>query len=324
MNCLYSMNNIYPWGHSRRFNAYPEYFRSLFGHRVQKLSLDAGFTCPNRDGSKGVGGCTFCSNDAFNPSYCQPSKSITQQLNEGIEFHKVRYKSAASYLAYFQAYSNTYNSVNELEQLYTEALSVEGVVGLVIGTRPDCISVEIIELLAHISKTNYVVVEFGVESCYDDTLIKVNRGHDFEASVQAIRLAASYGLKVGAHFILGLPGDNRERIINSVPLINALHINTIKFHQLQIFNNTIMAQQYAANPADIPLIEMDEYIDLVVDVVERLNPRFVIERIAGEVPPRYLAAGGWGLIRYSEVFKLFELRLAQRNTYQGRLFTLVE
>ena len=314
------MNEVYPWGHSRRINAYPEYFRNLFGHRVQKLSIDAGFTCPNRDGSKGTGGCTFCVNDAFNPSYCQPHKSVTQQLLEGIEFHQVRYKKAGSYLAYFQAFSNTYASATVLESMYREALAVPGVIGLVIGTRPDCINNEILSLLSEIAKTHYVVVEFGVESVYDDTLQRVNRGHNFAVSQEAIRLTASYGLKVGAHFILGLPGDDRERIIDSVSLINTLCINTIKFHQLQIFKDTVMEKEYLADPTSVPLMAMDEYIDLVVDVVERLNPAFVIERVAGEVPPRFLAAGGWGLIRYSEVFRLFEKRLEERNTWQGRLY----
>jgi len=314
------MNDTFAWGHSRRINAYPEYFRSLFGHRVQKLSLDAGFTCPNRDGTKGTGGCTFCVNDAFNPSYCQPNKSVTQQLVEGIEFHQIRYKSAASYLAYFQAYSNTYSSVTVLEAMYREALAVPNVIGLVIGTRPDCITIETLELLAEIAKTHYVVVEFGVESCYDDTLVRINRGHDFATSQKAIKLTASYGLKVGAHFILGLPGDDRQRILDAMPLMNGLTINTVKFHQLQIFNDTVMADQYAADASSIPLMEMNVYINLVVDVVERLNPAFVIERVAGEVPPRFLAAGGWGLIRYSEVFRLFEKRLEERNTWQGRLF----
>lgn len=314
------MNEVYPWGHSRRINAYPEYFRNLFGHRVQKLSIDAGFTCPNRDGSKGTGGCTFCVNDAFNPSYCQPHKSVTQQLLEGIEFHQVRYKKAGSYLAYFQAFSNTYASATVLESMYREALAVPGVIGLVIGTRPDCINTEILSLLSEIAKTHYVVVEFGVESVYDDTLQRVNRGHNFAVSQEAIRLTASYGLKVGAHFILGLPGDDCQRIIDSVSLINTLCINTIKFHQLQIFKDTVMEKEYLADPTSVPLMAMDEYIDLAVDVVERLNPAFVIERVAGEVPPRFLAAGGWGLIRYSEVFRLFEKRLEERNTWQGRLY----
>jgi radical SAM protein (TIGR01212 family) len=314
------MNEVYPWGHSRRINAYPEYFRNLFGHRVQKLSIDAGFTCPNRDGSKGTGGCTFCVNDAFNPSYCQPHKSVTQQLLEGIEFHQVRYKKAGSYLAYFQAFSNTYASATVLESMYREALAVPGVIGLVIGTRPDCINTEILSLLSEIAKTHYVVVEFGVESVYDDTLQRVNRGHNFAVSQEAIRLTASYGLKVGAHFILGLPGDDRQRIIDSVSHINTLCINTIKFHQLQIFKDTVMEKDYLADPTLVPLMAMDEYIDLAVDVVERLNPAFVIERVAGEVPPRFLAAGGWGLIRYSEVFRLFEKRLEERNTWQGRLY----
>ncbi len=311
---------IYSWGHTRRFNAYPEYFRGIFGSRVQKLSLDAGFTCPNRDGNKGRGGCTFCVNDAFNPSYCQPQKSITQQLSEGIEFHQVRYRTAGSYLAYFQAYSNTYADVSKLRSLYQEALAMPDIIGLVIGTRPDCVNDEILSLLSEISKTHYVIVEYGVESCYDDTLERVNRCHDFACSETMIRKTAQAGLKVGAHFILGLPGDDKQRILDSVPIINRLPLNTIKFHQLQIFKGTMLQKQYEQDFNWVTLFSMEEYLDLIVDVVERLNPDFVIERMAGEVPPRFLAYGSWGLIRYTEIFRRFEKKLEERNTWQGRLF----
>ncbi|MBO7226394.1 MAG: TIGR01212 family radical SAM protein, partial [Bacteroidales bacterium] len=181
---------VFPWGHERRYNAYSNYFKKHFGGRVQKLSIDAGFTCPNRDGSKSVGGCTFCNNDAFNPSYCQPSKSITQQLDEGIEFHEWRYKKSCEYLAYFQAYSNTYGPLDKMQRLYSEALSHPKVIGLVIGTRPDCIDEQKLDYLQQLSKDYYITVEYGIESCYDKTLKTINRGHDFQTTVEAIKATA--------------------------------------------------------------------------------------------------------------------------------------
>ena len=178
----------YPWGHNRRFNAYSNYFRNLFGARVQKVSVDAGFTCPNRDGTKGTGGCTYCNNDAFNPSYCLPEKSVTQQIEEGIKFHKWRYRGSDSYLAYFQAFSNTYAPVETLKKLYGEALKYPGVIGLIIGTRPDCIDNEKLEYLKELSARCYIAVEYGIESCYNKTLERINRGHTFEEAENALRM----------------------------------------------------------------------------------------------------------------------------------------
>ena len=203
---------IYPWGHERRFNAYSNYFRSLYGARVQKVSIDAGFTCPNRDGTRGTGGCTYCNNDAFNPSYCIPEKSVSQQIEEGIQFHKWRYNEAVSYLAYFQAYSNTYAPVEKLRRLYSEALEYPGVIGLIIGTRPDCIDDEKLTLLKELSDKYYVAIEYGIESCYNRTLSRINRGHTFEEAVQAVEQTSALGIKTGAHFIFGLPGESRQEI----------------------------------------------------------------------------------------------------------------
>ena len=196
----------YYWGHARRFNAYSEYFRQQFGGRVQKLSIDAGFTCPNRDGTKGRGGCSFCNNNAFNPSYCQPVKSITQQITEGIGFHQKRYPRTIGYLAYFQAYSNTYESLEVLRSRYSEALGRPEVKGLVIGTRPDTVTGEILDYIASLGRDHYVIIEYGLESCYNSTLERVNRGHSFEDSLRAIEMTSSRGIRQGAHFIIGLPG----------------------------------------------------------------------------------------------------------------------
>jgi radical SAM protein (TIGR01212 family) len=240
----------YSWGHQRRFNSYSEYFRKMFGGRVQKLTLDAGFTCPNRDGSKGKGGCTFCNNNAFNPSYCQPEKSISVQIDEGIEFHKKRYRRADKYLAYFQAYSNTYAGVDVLRERYEEALRRDEVIGLVIGTRPDTVDTEILDYIKTLAKDHYVIIEYGIESCFNTTLKRVNRGHTFEDSIRTIDMTASRGIRQGAHFIIGLPGESSEDIQAEMKIISGLPINNIKFHQLQIVRNTIMAKEYLSNPED--------------------------------------------------------------------------
>ena len=316
---------MFPWGDNRRFNSYNSYFTREFGGRVQKISIDAGFSCPNRDGKISTGGCTFCRNDAFNPSYCRHEKSIRQQIEEGIEFHKRRYRRANSYLAYFQAFSNTYKPIDELEKLYREALSVEGVIGLVIGTRPDCITDDILQLLKHLSfrpkgVTSSIILELGVESVYDQTLKRVNRGHDFATARNAIELVHSYGFHCGGHFIFGLPGETRDMMLHTADIISKLPLTTVKFHQLQIFKDTKMADEYLANPADFHLFTLEDYIEFVIDFIERLNPNIVIERFAGEVPPRYLVSKPWLNLRYDQVLALIEKRLEERNTYQGKKF----
>ena len=308
---------MFPWGDNRRFNSYSSYMTREFGSRVQKISIDAGFSCPNRDGKISTGGCTFCRNDAFNPSYCRPEKSVRQQIEEGLEFHQRRYRRAKSYLAYFQAFSNTYKPVDELEKLYRDALSVDGVIGLVIGTRPDCISEEILEMLKNLNNT--VILEYGVESVYDSTLQRVNRGHDFATAKKAIELTHEYGFHCGGHFIFGLPGETRDMMLHTADVISELPLMTVKFHQLQIFKDTKMADEYLANPADFHLFTLDDYIEFVIDFIERLNPNIVIERFAGEVPPRYLVSKPWLNLRYDQVLALIEKRLLERDTYQGRL-----
>lgn len=312
---------LYPWGHEKRFNSYAEYFKQHFGQRVQKLTLDAGFTCPNRDGTVASGGCTYCNNDAFNPSYCTPKKSITQQLSEGVEFHQIRYRRAGNYLAYFQAYSNTYARVSELKKMYDEALSFPGVIGLVIGTRPDCVDIEKLEYFRELSGKYYVIIEYGVESIYNKTLENINRGHTFEKSVWAIKETAKRGIKTGAHLIVGLPGELEDDLKQTIKTISSLPLDTIKFHQLQIIKRTRMEKEYIENPDKFKFYSLDEYLNLLIDLIECLNPAFVIERIAGEVPPRYLAGPGWGLLRIHDITRRFEKLLAERNTWQGRLYS---
>ena len=267
-----------------------EYFRQRFGCRVQKLSVDAGFTCPNRDGTLGHTGCTFCAGEAFSPSYCRTVGSITRQIDEGIRFHQWRYRKAAKYLAYFQAYSNTYAPLEVLKERYSEALRHPQVSGIVIGTRPDCVDEATLDYLAAVAKECYVAVEYGIESCYDDTLLHIRRGHDFACSERAIRATAVRGLHVGAHLILGLPGESREQMLAEADILSALPIDSLKLHQLQILRGTELERQWLDNPASLPPpFTLDEYIGLVCDFLHRLRPTIAIERLAGEVPPRYQA-----------------------------------
>ncbi len=314
--------NQYPWGHERPFNAYAAYFKKHFGERVQKLSVDAGFNCPNRDGTKGVGGCTYCNNRAFNPSYCSPQKSIRQQLLEGMEFHVKRYKTN-KFLAYFQAYSNTYASLEILKERYSEALETENVVGLVIGTRPDCVDDAILDYLAELSKKYYIIVEYGIESVYDRSLIRINRGHDFDCARNAVEASVKRGLKTGAHFIFGLPGESRKDMMDSVELINTLPLTSIKFHQLQLIKGTKMAAEYESVPEDFHLFEqLDDYIDFMVAFMENLSPNIMIERFAGEVSPKLICGPRWGNIRYDQVVVAIEKELIKRGSWQGKNFCL--
>ena len=308
----------FPWNHQRRYNAYSEYFKRTIGQRVQKLTVDAGFTCPNRDGSKGRSGCTYCNNNAFNPSYCQPDKSIEWQVKEGIEFHLKRYRRADQFLVYFQPYSNTYAPLEKLKELYESALTQPGVVGLVIGTRPDCVDDEKLEYLSHLAKKHFIAIEYGVESIYNSTLGRINRQHTFEESEKAILQTATLGLHVGAHFIFGLPGESRQMMRDSINTINKLPLTSIKFHQLQIVTGTTMARDYRLHSADYDLFSYDEYIPFIVDITERLNPQFIIERFAGEVPPRFLAGPGWGNIRNDQINVAIEKELEKRDSWQGK------
>ena len=310
----------YPWGDERRFNSYSRYFAKQFGGRVQKISIDAGFSCPNRDGKISTGGCTFCSNEAFNPSYCRPEKTIKQQIEEGIEFHRRRYRRASQYLAYFQPFSNTYKPLEELKSIYQQALDVPEIAGIVIGTRPDIIDSCILQLLNEIQKTHYVMLEYGVESVYDETLKRVNRGHDFATAERAIRMTSEHGIPCGAHFIFGLPGESKTMMLNAADTISQLPLITVKFHQLQIFKGTPMAEEYQLHPEHFHLFDLEEYIDFVIDFAEHLNPNIVIERFAGEVPPRYLVSEPWMKLRYDEVLGRIEKWMEERDSWQGKRY----
>ncbi len=312
----------YPWGHSRRFNAYSNYFKMKFGARVQKLTIDAGFTCPNRDGTISAGGCTYCNNNAFNPSYCHPSKTIKQQIQEGIEFHRNRYRKAEKFLAYFQAYSNTYASIEKLKEAYTHAVRHKDVIGLVIGTRPDCIDDEKLDLLAEFSRNYYVTMEYGLESCYNQTLERINRGHTMEQSIEALQKTAKRRIKTGIHLIFGLPGEDVRDMLDEAAIISKLPIHTVKFHQMQILKKTRMAKEYSKYPERFNLFSLEDYLNFMVHFVERMNPDFYIERFSAEVPPQYLIAPDWGLIRNFQVLHKLERKLQDLDTWQGKLYNI--
>jgi radical SAM protein (TIGR01212 family) len=249
---------------------------------------------------------------------------VEQQLLEGIEFHERRYRRASKYLAYFQAYSNTYGNFEKIIPLYEEALRVPGVAGLIVGTRPDCIDEEKLDYFRRISKEFYVSIEYGIESCYDKTLQRINRGHTFNDSVKALELTDNYGLNAGAHMIFGLPGESRDEMLREASILSELPIKTIKFHQLQILKNTQMVLEFRDHPDDFVRFSLQDYIHFITEFIEKLNPGFIIERFAGEVPPKNLSAAGWGEIRYDQVLNRIEKHLESVNSWQGKYFKKVE
>ncbi len=308
----------YPWGHDRPYNDYGSYIRRMFGGRVQKLSVNAGFTCPNRDGSKGRGGCTYCNNKTFRPDYCQPEKPVTVQLDEGVAVFEKKYPDM-KYLAYFQSYTNTYAPVEVLQNVYEEALSHPKVVGLVIGTRPDCVDDEILDYIADLAGKSYVAIEYGIESTLDRTLDKIKRYHDFETSVKAVQETHRRGIHAGGHLMLGLPGETREEMLEHAGRLSRLPLDSVKLHQLQIVKHTVMASQYRRTPDMFRFFELDEYIDFIVDFLERLSPSIVVERFTSQSPFRLLIAPRWGVKNF-EVVEMVVKKLHERHTYQGRLY----
>lgn len=310
------MNKPYTFLGNFPYNNYNQVLKQEFGGRVQKISIHAGFTCPNRDGSKGKGGCTYCNNQSFVPEYCHPTKSITQQVNEGIDFFKRKYENQA-YLAYFQSYTNTYDTLENLIPIYKVALQHPKVKGIVIGTRPDCVNDEILNYFAELSEKYYVMIEYGVESTENSTLTFINRGHDYECSVEAIIKTAALDIRTGAHLILGLPHETKDIILNHALKISDLPLTAIKLHQLQLIRGTKMAHQFATNPEWFRLMTADEYIDLAIDFLELLNPKIAVERFVSQSPSEFLISPDWGLKNFEFVSKI-EKRMRERNTWQGR------
>ena len=263
------------------------------GEKVQKITLTAGFSCPTRDGSMGKGGCTYCNNKSFSPNYATKLKSITEQIDEGIAFFQKKYPQM-KYLAYFQSYTNTYGEVEDCIAKYEEALRHKDVVGIIIGTRPDCMPQPLLDYLAELAKRTFVLVEYGVESTSERSLERIQRGHTFQTSIDTIERTHAAGILVGAHLILGLPGESREEMLLHADRLSALPITTLKIHQLQIIRGTIMAGEYQRDPSEFHLFTEEEYISLIVDFVHRLRSDIVLERFVSQSPPALLLAPRWG------------------------------
>jgi radical SAM protein, TIGR01212 family len=300
------------------YNEFGDFLRGIFPFKVQKISINAGFTCPNRDGTKGWGGCTYCNNQTFSPEYCHTEKSVSEQLEEGVAFFARKYADM-KYLAYFQAYTNTYDEVDKLIAKYEEVLRHPEVVGLIIGTRPDCMPDELLNYFAELSSHKFVMIEYGMESTLDKTLLRINRGHTQAESESAIRRTAAKGVYTGAHLILGLPGESSDEILAHADILSALPLTTLKLHQLQLIKGTAMAKEYAASPEIFHLYNVDDYIDLVIDFIERLNPTFVVERFVSQSPKDLLIAPDWGLKNFEFTAKVNK-RIVERGAYQGRLY----
>ena len=303
----------------KRYLDYSSFIKLNFGERVQKISLDVGFTCPNRDGSKGYGGCTYCNNNSFNPGYCEPEKSITQQLEQGVAFFSKRHKYQ-NYFAYFQAYTNTFSDIESLKKMYDEALAFPGVIGLIIGTRPDCISDELIDYLSFLSKKHFISLEFGVETTLNKTLLAINRCHTFEDSKTAYENCANKGIHLGAHLIIGLPGETRAELLNHATEISKLPIDSLKMHHLQIVKQTVMAVQYKRNPENFDLFTSEDYIDFISDFIGLLRPDISLERFASEAPYDLLIAPKWNQMKNFEVVAKIDQKLAEKNTWQGKYY----
>lgn len=307
--------------HGRRYHAYNDWARMRHGGRLQKISVDAGFTCPNRDGALGRGGCSFCNNAGFTPGYLREQPDIRRQIDTGIAFMRRRYPQTAGFLAYFQSYSNTYGELAHVRRMYGEALAHPDIRGLAIGTRPDCLPDATLDYLAELARTRPIELEIGIESCNDAVLKECRRGHDFACSADAIRRAAQRGLFVTGHLLLGLPRETPGSLVEGARALARLPIDALKFHQLQIVRGTRLAVQYRRAPDSIGLLSPAEYLDAVIDMLERLPPSIKIQRLGSEVPPNLRLSPDWGL-RLSRFPALLDARLHERGTWQGRRFRL--
>lgn len=300
------------------YKEFGDFLAQHFPFKVQKISINAGFTCPNRDGSKAVGGCTYCNNQSFSPGYGGKQRTVSDQLEDGIKFFSHKYPEM-KYLAYFQSYTNTYDSLESLIAKYEEALSFPNVVGLIVGTRPDCMPDDLLDYFTELSKKTFVLIEYGIESTLNSTLEDINRGHTYEESIEAIERTAGRGIYTGGHMILGLPGETREEVLAHATTLSSLPLTTIKLHQLQLIKGTVMAKEFRENPERFNLFDVDKYIDLCIDFTERLNPNFIIERFISQSPKSLLIAPDWGLKNFEFTAKILK-RFAERGAYQGRLY----
>ena len=298
---------------TKHYNDFSTWLRRQLGCKVQKISIDAGFSCPNRDGTLATGGCVFCDNKAFSPAYCRGNKSVKRQVEDGISFFKKKYKDM-KYLAYFQAFTNTYAPVEHLKSLYEEALSVEDVVGIVIGTRPDCVSDDILNYLEELNRQTFMIVEYGIESTDNKILKRINRGHTYECSVRAIERTKERDILVGGHVILGLPGMTEEDSIREVERLNTTQLDILKLHQLQVVKDTRLAEEYLEKPFKV--FNIDEYIRLVATLIQHIRPDMILDRFISQSPAEMLIAPKWGIKNY-EFSNALDNYLAKNNIYQG-------
>lgn len=305
----------------KNYNDYSTYIRNLFGERVQKISLNVGYSCPNRDGTKGIGGCTYCNISSIKPAYAKATKSISKQLEEGISFFSKKYDSQ-NYIAYFQSYTNTYNDKSTLIKAYEEALSFPGIIGLVVATRPDCIDREVVTILKEFSKSKYVSVELGIESTNEQTLKKINRCHTFQDTINAIELLASAKIKTGGHLILGFPWETKEDVLRHAKNISSLPINYLKLHHLQILKFTQMAKDYFANENDFRFLNVDQYLDLIIEFLMHLNPEIVVQRFISESPSHLLIAPLWNGIKNFEFTQKIDTKMKERGVFQGTFYKI--
>lgn len=308
----------FPWGHEKKYNRYTEYQKAKYGERVQKVTVNAGFTCPNRDGTIAKGGCIYCNNDSFNPGYNDPKKTIRQQIEEGIEFLKRRYGHLRKFIVYFQPYSNTYAHLDTLKKYYEEALSHPEVVGLTIGTRPDCVNESKIAYLEELAKSYDITIEYGLESFSDETLKRINRGHDVKAYLDALELTKNRGIRICTHMIFGFPWENKVLWMETADRLSELDFNFLKIHQLHIVKNTALAEMHQKEA--FQFMNPKEYMELIVEFLERLNPEIVIQRLFGEAPPRTLLAPHWG-IRNAQLVQMLDEELEKKDSWQGKQFT---
>lgn len=300
------------------YRDYSDFLKEHFQFKVQKISINAGFVCPNRDGTKGVGGCIYCNNQSFSPSYCMEQEPVSQQIAIGKEFFSKKYPEM-KYLAYFQSYTNTYGSTQSLMKLYTEALSQPDVVGLIIATRPDCVSDELLSELGKLAKHTHVMIEYGVESSHDETLKIINRGHTWADVVSAVERTHNHGILCGAHLILGLPGETLQHYIATAQAMSKLPVATVKLHQLQIIKGTRLAQMVANGGLTVQSYTPQEYIDICVKFLENLNPRIAVERFVSQSPDGLLISPRWGLKNY-EFTNLLNAVIKRGNVRQGSNF----
>ena len=307
---------MYPWGNERRFHAYSHYCKTHFGGRIQKLPVDAGFSCPNRV-NRSQGGCTYCANNAFTPSYLTEKDDVATQLINGKRFFEKRYPYNNGYFAYFQAYTNTNAPLEVLRQKYEAALQVPDIKGIIVSTRPDCLPNEVLDYLTELNSRTYLTVELGVESFHNETLAHIHRGHTVECSFEASEKLHSRNIPVGVHLIFGLPGEKPEQWLSNVKILNELRPQFVKFHQLQIFKNTAMEREYNDHPERFNPLSADEYVRFLCDYLERMSPEILIERFSAEVPPRYLAVSQWNLLRHDALVRKIEEELERRDRWQG-------